>query len=171
MPKSRKNKDRKDNLKTYKNKKKTMNQNAELAQSMPPIRNIPHWKGEDNIDVKGFEWEAIINAFNQLQIGLQAIQAVMSRNIVNGTVVMDFEKLDPETLTYKPMVADEKLKYEIEFAEAVKAFKDEREAAGKRPESTSTLVDTDGEPLKAEVTAETPKPEAKVVKGDFAPKQ
>jgi hypothetical protein len=51
----------------------------------------------------------------------QAAQAVMTRHLVNGTIKLDFEKLDPQTLTYGPMTDEEKAPYLENFNKAINA--------------------------------------------------
>lgn len=176
MPKSRKDPKRTKNLKTYKNKKRTMNQ-----QSLPEVRNIPVWKSTDIIPVTGQEFEAIHNSFSQLQLGLAALQSVVSRNLVDGPITMDFQKLNPQTLQYEDMAPDEKAKYTAEFAELVEAFKKERAGSGSTVSTDgspapSGLVSETGEPISsATIVQEERKPQAKVVSinsnGDKASKE
>jgi hypothetical protein len=119
----RKNKDRKENLNKYKNQRKQMNENQTLANSLPPVRNYPVWDQNANIVIKGFEWEAIQNGLAQIQLAQQAAQSVMSRNIVNGTISMGFEKLDPQTLQYVAMTAEEAAPHIKQFEEELNAFR------------------------------------------------
>jgi hypothetical protein len=151
MAKSRRNNQRKENLNKYKNKQKLMSQNAALAQSMPPVRSVPIWPADAKIDVTGVEWEAILNTFSLLQNGVQAVQSVMSRNLVNGTMTMDFEKLNPQTLQYEKMPDDEKAKNQAEFAEMIKAFKEQQskptQPVAEEQAPDTGLVDATGEPL------------------------
>lgn len=149
MPKTRTNTKRKTQLETYKNKHKKMinNQNAELAKSMPAVRNVPVWHQDSKIEMAGFEFEAIQNSLAQLQLAQQAAQSIMSRNIVNGVIAMDFEKLNVETLEYEPMTAEEKAPHVADFNKMLESF---RNPVKTEPEPKSTLVDVNGAELKAE---------------------
>lgn len=159
MPKSRKNKDRKENLLNYKTKRKQMNQ--ELAQKLPPVRSIPTWPQDAKIEVTGFEWEAIQNAIVQMQVAQQAAQSIMSRNILNGQITMDFEKLNPQTLEYEPMNVEEKQKHVNEYNEMLANFK---ASLNKRAETIepvvaeSTIITESGQPYVGENESE-PEPQ------------
>ena len=118
MPKSRKNKERNKQLQNFKNKKKMNQENTRIPQ-MPEVRQVPVWANDAKIEMTGFEWEAIQNAIVYAQMGAQATQSVMSRNIMNGVIKMDFEKLNPQTLEYEPMTDEEKKPYQEEFQQAI----------------------------------------------------
>lgn len=159
MPKSRKNKERKENLQQYKNKRKQMNQ--ELAQKLPPVRSIPTWPQDAKIEVSGFEWEAIQNAIVQMQMAQQAAQSIMSRNILNGAITMDFEKLNPQTLEYEPMSPDEKQKHIEEYNGMLAKFKEslakrdagvqsEPEQSAELAPAKPVILDANAEPIQAE---------------------
>lgn len=125
MPQSRKNKERKQKQQNYKNKQKMMNdkQREQMAQTLPPVRQIPVWSSDADIAMKGFEFEALQNSIVQLQVAQQSIQSIMSRNLVEGNIKMDFEKLNPQTLEYEPMTDEEKKPHQDDFAKAVENVK------------------------------------------------
>ncbi len=94
-------------------KKQTTNEGQEAVTPTPPppmpeIRTVPKWDSTAEIAITGLEWELIYNALLNTQGALQASQAVMSRNIVNGQIKLDFEKLNAKTLKYEEMPEDEK---------------------------------------------------------------
>lgn len=161
MPVSRNRNKHKEKSKTYKNKRKKMNNQS----AMPPVRNVPIWAPDAKIEVTGYEWEAINDGIGQMSLAIQAIQAVMSRNIVNGNIQMDFEKLNPLSMQYEPMAEDEKVKYRADFAAVLKGFKDNQakeQVAEKEPvtQQESLLVDSSGAKIQSE---EPTKEQAKVV--------
>lgn len=132
MPKSKSNQDHKTRVTNFKNKIQKMKkeqgkineqlknmENGQGPEQMPPIQNVPTWNKDADINVKGYEWELIYNGVVQLQSIAQAAQSVMSNNITNGTIKMDFRKLDPETLTYVAMSDEEKAPYQKEFADII----------------------------------------------------
>ena len=92
------------------NEAQVSNEQSNIPQ-MPEVRAIPRWESNADVLVKGIEWEAIQNSVAQFQNAMQAIQAVMSRNIVEGVIILDYEKLDPNTLQYVEMTDEEKAPY------------------------------------------------------------
>lgn len=123
MPESKKNKNRKQQLVKFKQKTKKMNQKDTQIPQLPPVQSVPNWAPDAEIVVTGIEWETIQNGLIAVQGAQQAAQAVMSRNIINGVIKMDFEKLNPQTLTYEPMTDEEKAPYLENFAKAVEKVK------------------------------------------------
>lgn len=97
----------------------------EIAQTpngippMPEVRAVPIWAPDASISVTGAEWEAIQNMLANLQVSAQAIQAVMSRNIIEGTIKLDYQKLNSKTLTYEEMTDEEKAPYEENTRNAI----------------------------------------------------
>lgn len=162
MAQSRTNKNRKDKLNKYKNSKKmSEQQNANLATHLPPFRTVPFWDPQVDINVKGFEWEAIQNSLTNIQMGQQAAQSVMSRNILNGTIQLDIEKLNPESLQYEEMTDEEKAPYLEDLKKQMDAVRNPKSQA-------PPILSETGEPIATEnVEKETPKENtdgAKVVK-------
>ena len=139
MTKTRKNKSRKQQLLKFKNSRK-MSENKNLT--MPSIRNVPIWDGNAKFEVYAFEWEAIQNGLVNIQLAQQAAQSVMSRNILNGVVRMDFEKLNPQTLQYEPMDDEEKKEYADQFNETIESFKKANEVVNKPTESIAVPSET-----------------------------
>lgn len=153
MPKSKNNKSHSERVNNFKskNKERIMNQQTGQAPTtMPEIRNIPVWEPQATIEVKGFEWEAIQNGLTGVQMGLQAAQSIMSRNILNGTITMDFEKLNPTTLQYEAMSDEDAKPHAEQFNAQVEAFKTAQAAAPVAP--TAEPV-TDSTPLVEPVAA------------------
>lgn len=149
MPKSKNRTNHKEKLNQFKTKQRIMNQQTGQAPTMPEIRNVPVWDPQATIEVKGFEWEAIQNGLTGVQMGLQAAQSIMSRNILNGTITMDFEKLNAATMQYE-LLSDEDAKPHVEqFKAQVEAFKTAQTATPVAP----TEVVTDSTPMVEAVPA------------------
>lgn len=172
MPESKHRKKHKQQLSKFKTKQQKMSQ--QLPPQMPEVRNVPVWASDAKIEISGFEWEAIQNGLVQVQIMQQAAQAVMTRNIVNGTIKMDFEKLNPKTLQYEPMTDEEKAPHQAQFAKIIETIK-----AGPQPqpqkeaEEPSVILNAQGESaskstaeVATEAVTDAPKEEAKVIKLD-----
>jgi hypothetical protein len=176
MPKSKNRANHKQKVNNFKTKKQEQMNQQNAAQAMPPVRTIPTWTPDSTIEIKGFEWEAIQNALGSLNFAMQAAQSVMSRNILNGTITMDFEKLDPATLQYVAMDETEKAEHREQFAQQIAAFKQAQAAAQNTPQQEAVpaeaerlvepvptqIVDPAGNP----VTTETPTEGAKVINLD-----
>lgn len=141
MAVSKNRKNHKQKLNNFKTNQRHMSNQA--AQQLAEIRTVPVWNPEANILIKGFEWEAIQNGLGSLQMSMQAAQSVMSRNIVEGNIQMDFEKLDPQTLQYVPMTEDEKTPHREAFAQQVIAFKEAQLSTQNTPKNESVIVTED----------------------------
>lgn len=157
MPKVTQRKDHKKKLENFKQKLKMSKERQEQGQTMPEYRNIPVWDPNSKIQIFGYEWEIIYNTVAQMQLLAQATNAVMSRNIVNGTIGMDFEKLNPETLQYETMAEEDKAPLKESFETTVLALRKEQEAALKKSTQPEAVTPT-------EKVAVKPKKQAKVIK-------
>src|ERR1700753_3291252 len=117
MPSSKHRKNHQQKLNKYKHKHMEQNQstNQPLPQQLPSHRSVPVWDPQVDIHIKGYEWEVIYNFIGSSQVAAQAAQGVMSRNIVNGTIKMEFEKLDPQKLQYVEMTDEEKAPLRKQF--------------------------------------------------------
>lgn len=160
MPTAKHRKEHKQKLVNFKQKQKEQMQEKQVPQ-MPPYRNIPTWDKNAKIEILGYEWEVIYNTVAQMQLLGQATNAVMSRNIVNGTINMDFEKLDPQTLEYGPMTDEEKQPLLEEFQNTIQAIKDRANSIPVKSEAA--VVDDSVNTADAEVKPAKKKKEAKVV--------
>lgn len=129
MPISKNRKSHKEKSNNFKNKNKK-HMNNQGPQQLPPVRNIPVWPSDAKIELTGFEWEAIQNGLVQVQVMQQAAQAIMSRNIINGVITMDFEKLNPKTLEYEPMTDEEKAPHREELAKLIEGLKNQATGSG-----------------------------------------
>jgi len=142
MPVSKQRKSHKKYANQFKKQIKQKMTNQQNAQQYPPVRSIPVWKNDAVITLSGLEWEAIQNSLTQIQLGQQAAQAVMSRNIINGVIGMEFEKLNPETLEYGSMTTEEKAPYIADLQKAIEAIKNPPKPA---EQAVSQIVDAQGE--------------------------
>ncbi len=173
MPQSKHRKAHKTQLNKRKSNIKQMN---EAQNKIPPVRSVPVWQPEVMISLKGFELEALANGLGQIQLAQQALQSVISRNIVDGVISLDFEKYDPQTNEYVPMTDEEKAPYRADVERQRAALKNPPKA-----KETSAILNADGlvqpttqgtveQPATdaAKVTKPAKTPKAKVVKGNFA---
>lgn len=124
MPTAKHRKNHNEKVNKFKTKQKQNMSEKNTVAQFPPHRNIPVWDKNAKIEILGYEWEVIYNTVAQMQLLGQATNAVMSRNIVNGVISMDFEKLNPETLEYVEMTDDEKKPLLEEFHKTIEAIKD-----------------------------------------------
>lgn len=167
MPKNTHNKTHKERVEKFKTKKQMENKQMENQQAMPEIKNFPVWEQDAQIIVSGREWEVLFNSIMSMQESFQAINAVMSRNIMNGVIKMDFEKLNPKTLQYEKMTDEEKAPQAEEFSNAVAAIKVAAEKAQNESLQKSALRQPIVSPDGSEVVSEEKQPKkekAKVVK-------
>lgn len=132
-------KEHKQKLENFKQKQKQMSkEQTTQPPQMPEIRNIPTWDKNAKIELYGYEWEVLYNSIAGLQVLQQVAQGVMSRNVLNGTVDMDFQKLDPATLQYVDMTDEEKASYKKDFATMIENVKKQQAVADKKLGITPT---------------------------------
>lgn len=118
---------------------KQQNQNGQVPQ-MPEVRNVPTWDKEADIVLKGYEWEVIFNGIANLQVLAQAASSVMSRNIVNGVINMDFQKLDPASLQYTDMTPEEKEPYVNDFNKILDQMRNPKQPVEQSAIETQTVA-------------------------------
>lgn len=178
MSKSKNNETHKQRLNNFKKttKEKQMSEQNKPFE-IPEVRNVPVWANDAIIEMKGFEFEALFNGLMQIQTAQQAVNGIMSRNVLNGTVKMDFEKFDKAKQEYVPMSDEEKAPYVKNFEDAVAAAKKPQVAETNAPliqEAPTQFVTPDGVPVTSEDLTPTIQPEegqeGKVVKGNFGQK-
>lgn len=166
MPQSKNRKNHKTQVNKFKNKIKQQMSEAQNAaqQQIPPVRSVPVWANDAVIKMSGLEFEAMYNTLMQMQLAQQAANSIMSKNILDGTIQMDFEKLSDDKQSYVPMTDEEKAPHVEQFAMALEA--------ARRPQSQiiqpeTGLVDANGDAVGSEPKAKKA-PKAKVVKGNFS---
>jgi hypothetical protein len=166
------------NRKEHKTKVKQLKERQMSEQNkpfeVPEVRNVPVWANDAIIEMKGFEFEALFNGLMQIQTAQQAVNGIMSRNVLNGTVKMDFEKFDKAKQEYVPMSDEEKAPYVKNFEDAVEAAKKPQVAETNAPliqEAPTQFVTPDGVPVSSEDLIKPEEgQEGKVVKGNFGQK-
>jgi hypothetical protein len=86
MPKSRKDKSRKNNVNDFKqSQKKTME-----VPSIKPFRQVPHWEPDADIVIKGSEFNLLQNFFNVFAEPINIMQDIFSRSLNNGTISIKY---------------------------------------------------------------------------------
>lgn len=75
---------------------------------LPEVRQIPIWSSNETIEMNGLEFQAIYEAMATIQQTAMVLQNIVTRNIMNEKIRLDFEKLDPQTNTYVEMTQEEK---------------------------------------------------------------
>jgi hypothetical protein len=167
MPKSKNRTEHKQKLNQFKQNQK-MEQNK---MEIPAVRNIPIWGNDTEIVMKGFEWEAIFNGLMGIQTAQQAANSVMTRNVLNGTINMDFEKFDKEKGAYVPMTPAEKEPYIADFEKAKQAAKgigtEKVASAILNSDGLAQPAATDGKVEEPATGSEEAPQTAKIVQGDF----
>ena len=124
MPKSKTNPKRRDNVNAFKEKVKNKKMTQETNQpQIPEIRQVPIWKSQTEISMNGLEFEAIFNFINSAQGAYGAVQSIMNKNILNGNVQLDYEKLNEDKTQYVPMTDEEKAPHKAEFEQMITALK------------------------------------------------
>lgn len=119
MPKSKVDKSRKDKLNNYKNKNKkefVMQQNVNLPQE----REVPTWSADERMEVTGKEFELIYNFLTSIGDAYAAANSIMSRNILNGKVRINFERLGPNG--YEPIPEEEQAPKREEYQKLVNSI-------------------------------------------------
>jgi hypothetical protein len=167
MPKSR---NKPTHSQSIKNRNKQMSEQTQApnAVTLPPVRSIPEWRPTDVINITGFEMEALQNGISAVAEAQQAMQSILSRNIVEGTIKMNFEKLDAKTLQYGPMSDEEKAPYLESFEKTIATIKEQQAKQQAEAEANAAKLATPEAKEEAKVEAvldgaTAPKKEAKVV--------
>jgi hypothetical protein len=174
MAVSKQDKTRKQKLNNFKNKQKRMNeQQTNTAgqqipnQQLPEVREVPFWSSNDDLTIKGIEYETMYNGIMQMTEILQGVfgaaQSVMQRNLLEDRIKVRFEKLSETTLEdgttvpdYIPMTEEEQRPHLENFNSLVAKVKQDRDAAMKSAldsaqehiQSLNEIVNVDGEPIR-----------------------
>lgn len=173
MPESKNRKEHK--IKLTKRKKEQMEQNTkqvkeQLSNTLPPVRNVPTWEADATIKLSGIEWEVIFNGLSQLAQLQQAAQGIMSRNILDGTIKMVFQKLDAATMQYGEMTPEEMKPYQEQFSQMIANVK---EAASRIPvEVKESVIETNAnvaEDITNEILNSLEETKPLALPGDIAP--
>lgn len=149
MPKSRKNPERKDKLNNYKkqNKREKIMENLQnLNNQLPQTREVPRWDANEKIEVTGKEFELLYNFVTSIGDAYAAAQSIMSRNILNGKIQVDFEKLVDNgdgTFQYVEMTDEEQAPKKEEYNKLINSILSKQ---AEMPEEF-TPVDENGLPV------------------------
>lgn len=174
MPKSRVNKDRKEKVKDYKTIKQIEkqilknNSMAETPQDNAPqgvpeqlkVRSVPKWKGNEILEITGIEFEGLYNG--SIKQSAAFLDSVMNRNVVNGKIHVDFEKINEDGTDYEEMTEEEQAPFKKEFNQWLDSIRNHKPNQSETPKQ-------DEVPSQAPTPAEdAPKEQAVVLdmKGD-----
>lgn len=110
MSKAKTDPNRKGKLENFKQSQKSKTQSmSEVNQpQLPEVRQIPIWSSKETIEMNGLEFQAIYEAMATIQQTAMVLQNIVTRNIMNEKIRLDFEKLDPQTNSYVQMTEEEK---------------------------------------------------------------
>ena len=111
---------------------------------MPPVQEVPTWSPKANIEMNGAEFETVFNFIASAQNAMMAVQSVMNKNILNGTVKLSFNKLVTDTngkQSYVPMTPEESAPYEADLAKMIEQIKNPQPIV---EEKASGIVDLNG---------------------------
>lgn len=89
-------------------------------ENTPQVVNAPSWDSNAKIEMNGREFEAIYNFIANAQEASLAIHSVMQKNLVNGTIRMNFRKLNDTGTDYVEMTPEEQRPYKEEFDQLLK---------------------------------------------------
>jgi hypothetical protein len=139
MPKSRRDKSRKENLSEYKEKVKEKQTMANLPEQRP-FQQVPTWDSNSTFEIKGFELEALYNFFNIFSPAFTSIQQIFARGVQAGTIKIGYQYEDGTPVSSEE-VADYTKKIQEYFAQR-QAEEDEK---AEKPKSK--IVSFTGEPV------------------------
>ena len=122
MSESKHRKNHKQKLEKFKNKQKMSNNNQQ-EQTLPKVRQVPIWKSQETIEMNGLEFQQIFNFINSVEGAYAACQSIMNKNILKGTVQIDFEKLNEDQSAYVPMTDEEKAPHTKEVNDTLNNLK------------------------------------------------
>lgn len=166
MPKSRINKNRKEKVKEYKQVKQIENQlknQIKMERQQIPehmkVRTVPKWKSTDTLELNGLEWETIYNTLSNIRAAIVAADSVMNRNIVNGKIQVEFEKLNDAGTDYVTLTGEDEAPYRKQFQEMLDKIKEQGEnpqpiEEAQPEQQQAKIVDLEGNPVTSEELAE-----------------
>jgi hypothetical protein len=148
MPKSRKDKSRKENLNNF---KKTKQKSME-APKFKPFRQVPHWEPDADIVIKGTEFNMLQNFFNVFAEPINVMQDIFARNLNDGVITVKYLDNDGKEVSKEEVQA-----YMTEMKNYLNA-----EAEKIKNQSTEEPVTGDPSEAPVEVTEEKPKAKSKL---------
>jgi hypothetical protein len=156
MPKTKRDASRKDKVNNYKKQHKKELIMSQVQNNLPETREVPTWNPNELIEVTGTEFEMIYNGITQLQSIFTSAQSIMSRNLLNGRIRMNFEKLvnTENGPIYVPMTEEEQAPRREEYQKLINSILSQQKAASEplpvvddsMPEEL-THVDDSGVPI------------------------
>lgn len=154
MAKSRKNKDRKEQLNKF--KKITKSKNMEVPK-FKPFRQVPHWEPDAKIEITGSQFGLLQDFFHVFAEPIRVMQDVFSTNLNKGVINIKYVDNDNKEVPKEDVEA-----YMKEVTEYLKT-----QAKATSPEAViaESKVEAEETPQIEEVaiadTAETPKKKLK----------
>lgn len=128
--------------------------NTQEIPDLPKINQRPYWSSQDDITMKGFEFEAMVNVINIFREGVTAVESSLQRNIQTGKVKMKYFDEAGVELT-EAQVAEVTKQYEAYFnATAAKRAAIEQ---GSSEPIKKLILDEAGTPVSSQDLDEKPK--------------
>lgn len=141
MPKSKTNKDRKENLTNFKNQKKTKSMSEKVTQELPPnfkpFKQVPVWEPEAKFEVTGAEFSALQQFFDIFATPISVMQSVFKRSLDAGIVQIKYQGEDGQEIPKEEI--DNQLKQLQEFYAS---------QAAQNADQTESLMNSNLEDLK-----------------------
>lgn len=117
MPKSRQNKDRKENLLKFKNQQKQKFMSEAINKpEIRQIRQVPTWTQDAKFELTGGEFMAIQNFLNIFAEPVKVMEQVFSRHLDSGTIQVRYQ--DPEGREIPKQEVEDYLKQMQEYLSA-----------------------------------------------------
>lgn len=96
---------------------------------VPEVRQVPVWNASETIEMNGLEFQAIYEALASMQQAAMVMQTIISKNIMNEKIRLDFEKYDPETNSYVQMTDEEKAPHAEQVKVILESLRKQQEPA------------------------------------------
>lgn len=132
-----------------KSKIRKMEQNT---MNLPQVREVPTWNPNQLMTVTGAELEVIYNYISSVSGAFSAAQGIMQRNIMNGNIKVEFDKLvtQPDgSFGYVRMPEEDAAKHREQFNKLLDELNQiQKEAVVAEP---IAAVDTEEVPQEVEV--------------------
>ena len=158
MAKSKTDPSRKDNVNKFKQVQKEKNQqrmsNVNEIPDLPKINQRPYWNSQDDLTIKGFEFEAMVNVINIFREGVTAVESSLQRNVQSGKIKMKYFDENNVELT-EAQVESVTAQYQA-FFNATAAKRAEVAKEGEVAQK-SLILDETGTPTSSEKVDEKPK--------------
>ena len=115
------------------------------------IRQIPVWKSTETLEVNGLEWQAIARHFETINEAFMAFHSVINRNMLNGKIKIEFQKINEEG-GYEPMSEEEQKPYQEEIEKMIQQANTiaQQSVNQAKAERLDTIVNEHGKPFREE---------------------